>query len=810
MIQPDRRSLLIGACRKRQDQIRQKLAQVRQRLQVTDGLDNERWAQVERDLLARFDQEEERVQRLLNESQESLDAPHSQEATAERAPSAEPATRPEPGRAQLIALQQNYKKAQILVAQKNEQIARLQKELESRAASPSSPDAELLLKEQSIAKLRQQNQALSAQLAKLKAEVVDEEELDELHRQNQALGNALSERDQAALELRAEVARLQVALSVLQEELEELHRQNGALSNELSYRDQQEAELRGEIVRLQEQPPGNEVELEDLQRQNEYLNQELSLRDQSEAQLRGEISRLQAQERIAAELREQNAALSREANEQTEAVLRVQTEFEGKIAALAHQNEILRADLDLKTEVTGRVQFDLELKTGEFDRLSRDHAQRGLQLEQLQAQVDDLVKEATHQSAGIPPELLASQSAAHQQELIEQLTQQAEKHEQELARQLSLQAETLQARVEELQQQLESAATAQVDDEEKQQLQARVVELQQQLEAATPTPADEEEKQQLQARVAELQQQLEAATLAPAEDEEKQQLQARVAELQQQLEAATPTPADEEEKQQLQARVEELQQELEGLHQQLRQSQALVPPEDGEKLQLQTQLAELQQQLELTAQTRASAGDDEENQRLRAQVTQLEEKIALQADKFQLELELLRSAQQYVSDELAKMLETPIGAPAAPLRPPPPVSRSGYLGGDPEESPFQKSGYLGGAPAQPLPARPAVPVASAPKPSGWLGSPDDEPWDGYVRPNYSQAGLPPGAAGAAKMAARAANLGLASSTEEPAELPPLDLDGHSSVEDAPDWLADPVAVEPEELPDWLVTEKPAE
>ncbi|MCW5865930.1 MAG: hypothetical protein KIS61_01585 [Candidatus Eremiobacteraeota bacterium] len=672
MSQPDRRSLLIGACRKRQDQIRHKLAQVRQRLQITDGLDNERWAQVERDLLARYDQEEERVQRLLNESQESLDAPHSHETTAAPSSSAEPTVRPEPGRAQLLALQQNYKKAQLLVAQKNEQIARLQKQLESRTDGPVSSDVELLVKEQTIAKLRQQNQALSAQIARLKAEVVNEEELDELHRQNEALSKALGERDQR--------------LASLQEEWEELHRQNGALSNELSYRDQQEAELRAEILRLQELPPGNEVELEDLQRQNEYLNQELSLREQSEGQLRGEMTRLQAQ----------NAALSQQVNQQTEAVVE-----------LTHQNEVLRADLDLKNEVTGRVQFDLELKTGEFDRLSRDYQQRGVQLEQLQTRLDELLKEAAS------PDQLASQSAAHQQQLLEQLAQQAEKHEQELARQLALQAE-------QFAEQLDQALQA-------------------------PPVAEDGEKEQLQARLAELEQQLDQALQAPpvADDEEKEQLQARLAELEQQLEQALQAPP----------------------------------------------------------------ADDEEKQRLRAQVTQLEEKIVLQADKFQLELELLRSAQQYVSDELAKMLETPIGA--APIRTSPPVNRSGYLGGDPDEPP----------PARPpaRPAAPAAPAASKPKPSGWLGSPDDEPWDGYVRPNYSKAGLPPGAAGAAKVAARAANLGLSHSSEEAArpltglgELPPLDLDSQAAAEETPDWLTDPVAAGPDELPDWLTAEKPTD
>ncbi|MBX3171540.1 MAG: hypothetical protein KF760_29295 [Candidatus Eremiobacteraeota bacterium] len=729
MSQPDRRSLLIGACRKRQDQIRHKLAQVRQRLQITDGLDNERWAQVERDLLARYDQEEERVQRLLNESQESLDAPHSHETTAAPSSSAEPTVRPEPGRAQLLALQQNYKKAQLLVAQKNEQIARLQKQLESRTDGPVSSDVELLVKEQTIAKLRQQNQALSAQIARLKAEVVNEEELDELHRQNEALSKALGERDQR--------------LASLQEEWEELHRQNGALSNELSYRDQQEAELRAEILRLQELPPGNEVELEDLQRQNEYLNQELSLREQSEGQLRGEMTRLQAQ----------NAALSQQVNQQTEAVVE-----------LTHQNEVLRADLDLKNEVTGRVQFDLELKTGEFDRLSRDYQQRGVQLEQLQTRLDELLKEAAS------PDQLASQSAAHQQQLLEQLAQQAEKHEQELARQLALQAEQF---AEQLDQALQAPPVA--EDGEKEQLQARLAELEQQLEQALQAPpvADDEEKEQLQARLAELEQQLEQALQAPpAEDGEKEQLQARLAELEQQLDQALQAPpvADDEEKEQLQARLAELEQQLE---------QALQAP----------------------------PADDEEKQRLRAQVTQLEEKIVLQADKFQLELELLRSAQQYVSDELAKMLETPIGA--APIRTSPPVNRSGYLGGDPDEPP----------PARPpaRPAAPAAPAASKPKPSGWLGSPDDEPWDGYVRPNYSKAGLPPGAAGAAKVAARAANLGLSHSSEEAArpltglgELPPLDLDSQAAAEETPDWLTDPVAAGPDELPDWLTAEKPTD
>ena len=654
MSQPDRRSLLIGACRKRQDQIRHKLAQVRQRLQITDGLDNERWAQVERDLLARYDQEEERVQRLLNESQESLDAPHSHEASGQSTASVEPVGRPEAGRAQLLALQQNYKRAQLLVAQKNEQIARLQKELEAQSAPPSV-DAEQLAKEQTIAKLRQQNQTLSAQVVKLKAESIDEEELDELHRQNGALSNALAERDQLAAELRAEIARLQAPSPAHDEELEELHRQNAALSNELAYRDQAEAELRAEILRLQEQPPANEVELEDLQRQNEYLNQELSLRDQSEAQLRAELARLQAQGRVAAELREQNTALSEEVNQQTEALLRVQTEFEGRILELTRQNEALRADLELKTEVIGRVQFDLELKTGDFDRLTRDHQQRGQQMEDLQRQVDDLVREASR---------------------------------------------------------------------------------------STPNSNEAE----LQAEIADLRQQL--AQIPPSNEAE---LQAEIADLRQQLAQAPQLRAD-----------------------------------DSEAQQLQTQLVEQQQEIQ-----------------------QLKDKLAIQSDKFQLELELLRSAHQTVASELAKLHEAPLGAA-------PSANRSGFLGGD---APAHESGYLGGpAAAEPV-ARPPMRPLTPSKPSGWLGSPDEEPWDGYVRPNYSKAGLPPGAAGAAKVAARSANLGLNSSTEEtvkPApsmtslgDLPPLELDS-AVPEEAPDWLADPVAVESDELPDWLTAEKPTE
>ena len=676
MSQPDRRSLLIGACRKRQDQIRHKLAQVRQRLQITDGLDNERWAQVERDLLARYDQEEERVQRLLNESQESLDAPHSHEASGQSTASVEPVGRPEAGRAQLLALQQNYKRAQLLVAQKNEQIARLQKELEAQSAPPSV-DAEQLAKEQTIAKLRQQNQTLSAQVVKLKAESIDEEELDELHRQNGALSNALAERDQLAAELRAEIARLQAPSPAHDEELEELHRQNAALSNELAHRDQAEAELRAEILRLQEQPPANEVELEDLQRQNEYLNQELSLRDQSEAQLRAELARLQAQGRVAAELREQNTALSEEVNQQTEALLRVQTEFEGRILELTRQNEALRADLELKTEVIGRVQFDLELKTGDFDRLTRDHQQRGQQMEDLQRQVDDLVREA-------------------------------------------------------------SRSTPNSNEAE---LQAEIADLRQQL--AQIPPSNEAE---LQAEIADLRQQL--AQIPPSNEAE---LQAEIADLRQQLAQAPQLRAD-----------------------------------DSEAQQLQTQLVEQQQEIQ-----------------------QLKDKLAIQSDKFQLELELLRSAHQTVASELAKLHEAPLGAA-------PSANRSGFLGGD---APAHESGYLGGpAAAEPV-ARPPMRPLTPSKPSGWLGSPDEEPWDGYVRPNYSKAGLPPGAAGAAKVAARSANLGLNSSTEEtvkPApsmtslgDLPPLELDS-AVPEEAPDWLADPVAVESDELPDWLTAEKPTE
>jgi len=906
---------LIGACRKRQDQIRHKLAQVRQRLQITDGLDNERWAQVERDLLARYDQEEERVQRLLNESQESLDATHSHEAGTA---SAEPVERPEAGRSTLLLLQQNYKKAQLLLAQKNEQIARLQKEIESRPASPQNSDAELLVKEQTIAKLRQQNQALTAQLAKLKAQVVDEEELDELHRQNEALSNALEERDQAAAALRAEIARLQTPSSADQEELEELHRQNAALSNELAYRDENEAELRAEILRLQEAPPSNEQELEDLQRQNEYLNQELSLRDQSEAKLRGEIARLESVEKVAAELREQNTALSREVNEQTESLLRVQTEFEGRIVELTHQNEALRADLDLKTEVTGRVQFDLELKTGEFDRLSRDHQQRGVQLEELQRQIDDLVKEAT----AVSP---ASQTAVHQQELLEQLTRQAEKHEQEMA----LKVEPLQAQIAELQQQLEQARTpnqgaelaelrqqleqaraaapsneaelqaeiadlrqqleqarvpapsneadlqAEIADLRQQleqarvpapsneaDLQAEIADLRQQLEQArVPAPSNEADLQaeiadlrqqleqpqilassseaelqaeiadlkqqvqfsnenELQARIAELQQQLEQALQAPpAGDSESQgdiadlrqqleqaqavassaeaELQAEIADLKQQLEQALQSPPFNEADLQteiadLRQQILDVQPELERLREQARQNQALVPPEDPEKQQLQARVSQLEQQL-------ASGGDQ-------AEVQQLKDKLAIQSDKFQLELELLRSAHKVVETELAKLLEAPLGAaPAAAPR----SNTSGYLGGDPSP---EESGYLGAAPAAPPPPRaPIRPVTPVAKTSGWLGATDEEPWDGYVRPNYSKAGLPPGAAGAAKLAARSANLGVSSSIEEASkqELPPLEL-SEASQEEAANWLAGPDISDSDELPDWLIAEKPTE
>ncbi len=161
-----------------------------------------------------------------------------------------------------------------------------------------------------------------------------------------------------------------------------------------------------------------------------------------------------------------------------------------------------------------------------------------------------------------------------------------------------------------------------------------------------------------------------------------------------------------------------------------------------------------------------------------------------------------------VASELARLHEAPVGAA-------PPVGRSGFLGGD---APSHDSGYLGGT-AEP-PARPPVrPVTPASKPSGWLGSPDDEPWDGYVRPNYSKAGLPPGAAGAAKLAARSANLGLNNPGEEEArpapattglgDLPPLEL-SESSQEEAADWLAGPADSESDELPDWLITEKPTE
>ena len=852
MSQPDRRSLLIGACRKRQDQIRHKLAQVRQRLQITDGLDNERWAQVERDLLARFDQEEERVQRLLNESQESLDAPHSQEAGTV---SAEPAERPEAGRSTLLLLQQNYKKAQLLLAQKNEQIARLQKEVESKPAAPQGSDAEMLVKEQAIARLRQQNQALTAQIAKLKAEVIDEEELDELHRQNEALSNALEERDQAAAGLRAEIARLQTPSSADQEELDELHRQNAALSNELSYRDENEAELRAEILRLQEAPPSNEQELEDLQRQNEYLNQELSLREQSEAQLRGEIARLQSVEKLTAELREQNASLSREASEQTESLLRVQTEFERRIVELTHQNEALRADLDLKTEVTGRVQFDLELKTGEFDRLSRDHQQRGAQLEDLQRQIDDLVKEATAVSQG-------SQTAAHQQELLEQLTQQAEKHEREMA----LKVEPLHAQIAELQQQLEQALQASAPGDAD--LRAEIAGLRQQLESVAPSNQGE-----LQAQVAELQQQLEQAqAAAPSNEADLQaetadlrqqleqtqalasaseaELQAEVADLRQQFEQAQALASSSEAelqteitelKNELQARIAELQQQLEQAGQAVTSSneaelqaeitdlkqqleQALQSPPFNE-IDLQTEIADLRQQI-LDVQPelerlRAQA-EDPEKQQLQARVSQLEQqlasggdpaevqqlkdKLAIQSDKFQLELELLRSAHKVVDTELAKLLEAPLGAaPAAAPR----SNTTGYLGGDPSP---EDSGYLGAAPASPPPPRaPIRPVTPVAKTSGWLGATDEEPWDGYVRPNYSKAGLPPGAAGAAKLAARSANLGASTSTEEASkqDLPPLEL-SEASQEEAANWLAGPDTSESDELPDWLTAEKPTE
>ena len=240
-----------------------------------------------------------------------------------------------------------------------------------------------------------------------------------------------------------------------------------------------------------------------------------------------------------------------------------------------------------------------------------------------------------------------------------------------------------------------------------------------------------------------------------------------------------------------------------------------MPPEDEEKTRLKTQVEQLQ---ELLAQAQLEA-------------IEAGNRLALQADKYQLELELLRKAQKLVAEEVARLHEAPLGA--APV-----VNKSGYLGGDPlpeqagrlgvaprtggfmgTPTPANAGGYLGGdtssddsgylgAPAQrtsPNRQAPPPPSASAnPTPEGWLGSPDDEPWDGYVRPNYTKAGLPPGAAGAAKLAARSANQG-----KSVTELPPLDLEAPvEGVSDSSDWLAGPDTAEIEEVPDWLTAEKP--
>ncbi|MBS2035719.1 hypothetical protein JST97_12080, partial [bacterium] len=395
MSQPDRRSLLIGACRKRQDQIRHKLAQVRQRLEISQGLEIARWEQVEQDLLNRYDQEEQRIQRLLNESLEvravpELDSSHESAARPERV-----AAPPQADKVDRDHILQQFKRAQLLLAQKSEQLARLQAQLDSRPAQDPDLEAELLAKDRIIAELRRHNQNLEAQPG-----------LEELSAQLQANEARLAEFVQANEELAAEL-----------EAKERL------------------------LVQLRQQPLEDE-RLEQSMLANQSLTAELAHKTQELAKFQNQV------EQYKKAVMGYKQAAERANNRQVE---------------LSHQNESLRADLALNNEVVGRLQFDLELKTGDHERALRqieelqqrvhllesrpdqqsrlgemeaevlrlsqensDLSGRLGQVADLQRQVDDLVKEVTQSQQDAQDHLqialqlrqqMLAQSAAHQAEL---------------------------------------------------------------------------------------------------------------------------------------------------------------------------------------------------------------------------------------------------------------------------------------------------------------------------------------------------------------------------------------------------------
>lgn len=213
MSQPDRRSLLIGACRQRQEQILSKLVQVRQRLQLSNGLDNQRWVKVENDLLTRHDLEEQRIQRLMTESQESS-APRFEVRLEEEAParSLEPA--PQSGPAE--ELQRQLKRAQTLLAQKTQLCLSLQDEVGRLQAQCAAPSSEVL-------ELRAQNAALSAELDGQRQRT----------RQNDELASELAVMTESVVRWQEKNAALQAQLEQKDKEGQDLRLQMESLSADL-------------------------------------------------------------------------------------------------------------------------------------------------------------------------------------------------------------------------------------------------------------------------------------------------------------------------------------------------------------------------------------------------------------------------------------------------------------------------------------------------------------------------------------------------------------------------------------------------
>lgn len=332
LTQSNRRSLLVGACRKRQDQIRQKLAQVRQRLQL--GTDVSRWHKVEQDLLERYEQEEQRVQRLLNESVElpplpaasadDLPAVESKVTRDSREQSAK-TTKLDSSSASLQYLQRQLKRAQLLLAQKNAQIQELKSQLEAQPGQDTALETELQSKAQIIDELRLEQQAQvnkllqkDEQLQLIQAQVDQLKKAAQVHRQvaerAQARHNEVVAKNEALsgdLALNAEVlGRLQFDLELKVSENTQLMRCNeelqirlksAAISVDLQVLlDQARVEIQrltqenADLAGYRERTDGLQLQLDDLLSElhqnrldtQDYQNTILQLQQQLELQQR--------------------------------------------------------------------------------------------------------------------------------------------------------------------------------------------------------------------------------------------------------------------------------------------------------------------------------------------------------------------------------------------------------------------------------------------------------------------------------------------------------------------------------------------